>query len=105
LIDKWVYFIKNAESLTLIPANLDDESLKAAYSEADRHTWTKSDLEAYEYAQMRETDEKTEKMLVEQKAKIENAKNGISKGYNNQIIADITGLTVEQIEELRNEKE
>jgi PD-(D/E)XK nuclease family transposase len=35
--------------------------------------------------------------------KIENAKNGILKGYDNQIIADITGLSLEQIAQLRNE--
>ncbi|TAH30397.1 MAG: hypothetical protein EAZ06_03435 [Cytophagales bacterium] len=68
---------------------------------------TKEDLEAYEYARMRETDEKAEKMLVEQKAKtqekIEIAKNGIKKGYDNIVISDITSLTIEQIEQLRKE--
>ncbi|TAG03543.1 MAG: hypothetical protein EAZ44_05900, partial [Cytophagia bacterium] len=63
--------------------------------------------EAYEYARMRETDEKAEKMLVEQKAKtqekIEIAKNGIKKGYDNIVISDITSLTIEQIEQLRKE--
>jgi predicted transposase/invertase (TIGR01784 family) len=34
----------------------------------------------------------------------EMAKNGISKGYDNQIVADITGLSVEQIEQLRSKK-
>jgi hypothetical protein len=32
----------------------------------------------------------------------ENARNGILKGYDDQIIADITGLSIEQIQELRN---
>lgn len=41
LVDKWIYFIKNAENLTVIPPNIDDEGLKAAYSEADRHTWNR----------------------------------------------------------------
>jgi hypothetical protein len=70
---------------------------------ADRHTWKKEDLEAYEYARMRETDEKAEKMLVIENNQKENAKNGILKGYDNQIIADITNLTFEQIDELRTE--
>jgi len=108
LVDKWVYFIKNAESLTVIPSNTDDEGLKSAYSEADRHTWTKADLEAYAYARMRETDEKTEKMLVEEKAeiqeKIEIARNLIALGLDNDIIVKATGLTVEQVEQLRSEK-
>ncbi|TAF60361.1 MAG: hypothetical protein EAZ57_07390, partial [Cytophagales bacterium] len=42
---------------------------------------------------------------VRKDEKIEIARNAILKGYNNQIIADITGLTVEQIEQLRNKKE
>ncbi|MDX2306469.1 MAG: Rpn family recombination-promoting nuclease/putative transposase [Microscillaceae bacterium] len=109
LIDKWVYFIKNAESLTVIPANLDDEGLKSAYTEADRHTWSKTDLEAYEYAQMRETDDKAEKLLVEQKAEqrrnVEIAKNAIRKGFDNLTISELTGLAIEQIETLRNKKE
>ena len=108
LIDKWVYFIKNAETLTVMPANADDLGLQSAYTEADKHTWTKADLDAYEYARMRETDDKAEKMLVEQKAKqegkIEIAKKAIIKGADNVFISEITGLSIEQIEVLRNEK-
>ncbi len=104
LIDKWVYFIKNAERLTVVPANADDEGLQAAYSEADQHLWTKADLEAYEYARMRETDDKAEKMLVEQKAKLDIARNAILEGFDNQVIVRLTNLTIEQIEMLRHEK-
>jgi predicted transposase/invertase (TIGR01784 family) len=31
LTEKWIYFIKNAENLDVIPENLDDEGLKSAY--------------------------------------------------------------------------
>ena len=107
LIEKWVYFIKNAESLTVMPSNLDDEGLKSAYQEADRHTWNKKDIEAYEYERMRETDEKAEKMLVEEKAKMnrnfEIAKKLIKRNMSNEDIAEDTGLTLEQVEQLRNE--
>lgn len=40
---------------------------------------------------------------AECKAKYEMVKNGIIKGYDNQIIADIIGLAIERIEELRKE--
>ena len=40
---------------------------------------------------------------AEFKAKEDIAKNGILKGYNSQTISDLTGLTIEQIEKLRNE--
>ncbi|TAE18654.1 MAG: Rpn family recombination-promoting nuclease/putative transposase [Bacteroidetes bacterium] len=103
LIDKWVYFIKNAPNLNVIPPNTDDKGLETAYNVADRHTWTKADLEAYEYAQMRETDEVTREILVEERKAIEIAKNFIAMGLDNLTIATGTGLTIEQVEELRNE--
>jgi predicted transposase/invertase (TIGR01784 family) len=107
LVEKWVYFIKNAENLTVIPPDLDDEGLKLAYTEADRHNWSKKDLEAYSYEGMREADERAEKMFVEQKAKLSNqieiAKNAIWEGSKNEFISKITGLTLEQIQELRAE--
>lgn len=105
LVEKWVFFIKNAENLNVIPASVNDEGLKSAYQEADRHTWTKEELEEYEYARMRETDEVAEKLLVEEKAKmqekLEIAKNAIVEGSKNEFISKITGLSVEQIEHLR----
>jgi predicted transposase/invertase (TIGR01784 family) len=107
LVEKWVFFIKNAESLDVIPENVDDEGLKSAYQEADRHNWTKEELEEYEYARMRETDEIAEKMLVEEKAKmqekLEMAKNSLAEGFDDKLISKLTGLTIEQIQELRAE--
>jgi hypothetical protein len=108
LVEKWVYFIKNSENLTVIPPNLDDEGLKLAYTEADKHLWTKKDLEAYSYEGMREADERAEKMFVEQKAKfsnqIEMAKTMLEDNEPNERITRYTGLTVEQIEQLRSQK-
>ena len=109
LVDKWVYFIKNAENLTMMPPNLDDEGLKSAYTEADRHTWTREEVEEYEYARMRETDDIAREMLVEQKAElrkqIEIARKMIKRGTTIEIIAEDTGLTVEQIEQLRSQND
>lgn len=116
LTEKWVFFIKNAENLEVIPESVDDEGLKIAYLEADKHLWSKKDLEAYEYARMRETDEKTEKMKAEQvgfqkgmekgveKNKIETALKAIQKGLDNEFIKELTGLSVQEIENLRSQK-
>ncbi len=107
LVEKWVFFIKNAENLNVIPASVNDEGLKSAYQEADRHTWTKEELEEYEYARMRETDEIAREIFVEEKAElrrnIEIAKIAILEGFDNAMISKLTGLTLEQIEQLRNE--
>ncbi len=105
LVEKWIFFIKNADTLTVIPANLDDEGLRSAYTEADKHLWTRADLEAYEYARMRETDDIARELLVEQKTElrkqIEIAKKMLRRGTDVEIIAEDTGLTLEQIENLR----
>jgi predicted transposase/invertase (TIGR01784 family) len=101
IVDQWIFFIKNAKNLTVIPENVHDEGLKSAYKEADRHLWTKKDLEAYDYERMRETDEITREMFVEQKAKIDIAKNLIALDLDNATIAKGTGLSIEQVQELR----
>lgn len=67
ITDKWIYFIKEAENLDVIPENVDDEGLKAAYNEANKHSWTKEDLDAYDYSEMREQDEKGKVQLAEQR--------------------------------------
>jgi hypothetical protein len=56
--DKWIFFLKEAENLEVVPENVDDEGLKAAYQDANKHSWTKEELEAYDYAAMREQDER-----------------------------------------------
>jgi predicted transposase/invertase (TIGR01784 family) len=104
LVEKWIFFIKNAKDLNVIPASVDDAGLKSAYIEADRHTWTKADLAAYDYARMRETDEITREMFVIKKRNFEIARNAIIRGADNEFIAAITGLTVEEIQTLRQEK-
>lgn len=104
LMDKWVYFIKNAENLTVIPENIDNNGLKSAYTEADRHAWGKEDLAAYQYAMMRETDEKAEKMLVEEKKAKMITKKLIKRNLINEEIAEDTGLNIKQIEQLRPKK-
>jgi predicted transposase/invertase (TIGR01784 family) len=109
LTEKWIYFIKNAENLDVIPENVDDEGLKSAYQEANKHTWTPEELEAYEYAFMREEDERAKLDQAEKKGKtqekIDIAKKLIKRNLTNKEIAEDTGLSVEQIEQLRTEKE
>jgi predicted transposase/invertase (TIGR01784 family) len=102
LVEKWVYFIKNAENLTIIPKNLGDKGLKSAYMEANQYSWDKKDLEAYQYAKMREADEENRERFVVEKNKIKIAINAIKKGFDDETIAELTELSTEQITELRN---
>lgn len=108
IIDQWVYFIKNAESLEVIPENLNDEGLKLAYEDADKHNWTKAELEAYDYVLMREQDDRGRLSFAIKKEKeqnkIEFAKKLIQDNQSTSKIVEYTGLTAEQVEKLREEK-
>jgi predicted transposase/invertase (TIGR01784 family) len=102
--DKWIFFIKEAENLEVVPANVDDEGLKAAYQDANKHSWTKEELEAYDYAAMREQDEKGKLVHAEKKGKKEREIEIASEMKNeNEPIEKIikyTGLTAEEINEI-----
>jgi len=93
LTDKWVYFIKNAENLEVVPENVDDEGLKSAYEEANIHTWTQEELDAYEYAFMREEDERARLDKAKQDGKDESKINTVLKLYNK-------GKSIEEISDL-----
>ena len=115
-IDQWTYFIKNAENLNVIPENVADEGLKEAYLEADKHNWTKLEMEDYERASIKERDdigrmefavEKAEirgelkgKIAGKMEAIIEIAKLMKQNGVLSEIIIASTGLSKAEIEEL-----
>jgi len=111
LVDKWIYFIQNAQNLNVIPADVKDEGLKHAYEDADRHNWTKVELEAYHYAEMRKQDDKGKTDIAIRKAtekakeeeKIEIAIEMIKENIPPNQICKITKLTMETIEKLTNE--
>lgn len=108
LADKWIYFIKNVESLDVIPPDVTDEGLKEAYTESDKHNWTKEELNNYDYFLMREQDERGKVELAErraeEKAKKSNtseiAKNFKSIGVDLRSISKATALSIEEIEKL-----
>ncbi len=111
VVDQWIYFIKNAENLNIIPENLNDKGLKFAYEDADKHNWTKAELEAYDYVLMREQDDRSRMKLALRREKeklttelFENfAIKLIKDGLPNDKIAEYTNLSIEQIEKLKNE--
>ncbi len=107
IIDQWVYFIKNAENLDIIPENIKDEGLKHAYHDADKHNWTKAELEAYDYVLMREQDDRGRISLANRRTKertLESvARKLIKLNNSNEDISEATGLTIDQIEKLRTE--
>ncbi|MBF0225139.1 MAG: Rpn family recombination-promoting nuclease/putative transposase [Desulfobacterales bacterium] len=55
VIDKWIYFFKNAEDLKVVPAQLSDvKEIAEAFEIAGQHNWTQEELDIYEYWEMQE---------------------------------------------------
>ena len=111
VIDKWIYFIKKANKLEVIPSNTDDEGLLAAYEEATKHNWTKEEYDAYIYAGMRDQDQKGEisaaekrgtEKGIEQKT-IAVVEKCIHKGMSMEDIADIAEISIEEVEKILHE--
>jgi predicted transposase/invertase (TIGR01784 family) len=84
-IDKWTYFIKNSTELNFIPDFAQtDEGLNTAFIEADRHNWTKEERISYDNVLIKETDEKQEKILADEKAREEGKVEGIEEGKDSK---------------------
>ncbi len=97
IIDQWVYFIKNAEDLEVIPQNIVDKGLKNAYQDAEKHSWSKAELEEYDYALMRDQDEIGKLEYAEKKGKTEGKLEGKTEAIKKVLIRNI--LSIEEIAE------
>ena len=54
ILDKWIYFIKNAKNLTLIPSEYESiKEFKEAFEIATQYTWDKKEMEIYDYVDLR----------------------------------------------------
>ena len=84
LIEKWIFFIKEAENLDVIPENTDDEGLIEAYKDADKHSWKKEELVAYDNAFIAERDEIGRLELAEER--------GEERGEERATIKAVLGL-------------
>jgi len=116
VLEKWVYFIKHAEDLQVVPGHVIESSLQMAYAEADQFGWSEADLEAYEYRGMRIQDERgalvhareegraeglaAGRQEGEQAKAMETARKMRQEGLDLALIAKITGLEVSEIERL-----
>ena len=77
IIQKWIYFIKNANNLELIPKEFESiKELKTAFESANTLTWNKKELEVYDYIGLKEYDRINE---IET-AKIKGIQKGMQKG-------------------------
>ena len=68
VVEKWIYFIKNANDLTMIPKEFQQEPFKSAFDIATQTVWSQDELELYEYMALKEFDEENARITAINKA-------------------------------------
>ncbi|GAB4327179.1 MAG: Rpn family recombination-promoting nuclease/putative transposase [Flammeovirgaceae bacterium] len=101
--DKWCYFLKNLESFDHIPSILNEPIFQKAFGTAELAGLTAQQRDNYEQSLIQYRDLKSALETAVEENKIEIAKSLFSTTLSNEEIAKHTGLTVEQIKQLRNE--
>ena len=108
-LDKWIYFLKHAQDLTLIPKEYNSsEEFQDAFKIVTQTMWDKKEMEIYDYISLKEFDEinairTAEKKAMEkgmEKKAIEIAKNLLDV-LDDETIALKTKLSIETIRNLR----
>ncbi len=117
LLDRWIYFIKNASDLTIIPDEYKDiKEFREAFSIVTQTLWAAKELEIYEYISLKEFDELNALRTAEKKgikqgietgieqgietSKLKIAKKSLQQGLDIETIVLITGLTIEEIKSM-----
>ncbi len=107
--EKWIYFVKNAGDMTLIPKEMEEPGeIREAFEVANQLSWTKEELDAYDNKGIYIQDERgrveyaREEGIEEGKRSkaLRIAKAMLNKGIPIDIIAETTELAVEEIREL-----
>jgi predicted transposase/invertase (TIGR01784 family) len=101
--DKWCYFLKNLESFEHIPNILNEPIFQKAFGAAELASLTIQQRDNYEQSLIQYRDLKSALETAIEEGKIEIAKKLIKRNLTNDEIAEDTGLTVEQIDELRDD--
>jgi predicted transposase/invertase (TIGR01784 family) len=108
VLDKWIFFLKNANDLTMIPKEFKFKPFDDAFNIAMQTVCTKKELEVYDYISLKEYDDinaiKTaeKKGIKIEKEKKEIVKNSLKLGLDNETISKITGLSLEKVKEIVN---
>jgi len=100
-LDEWIYFLKNSEVRDEFKA----KGLKEAGEVLDMMRLDKNDQYGYnrylDALHLKASEVFSLQTEVQYNIRAEIAKKGMAKGFDNQTIADLTDLSVEQVEEIR----
>jgi len=97
-LDEWVYFLKNSEVKDTFKA----KGLDAAKENLRYESLTDEEKKMYNRFQENRRIENSVSYTAKQEKTVEIAKKAIKKGFDSETIAELTDLTIDQIEQLRN---
>ena len=98
-LDEWFHLLKNSE----VKDGFKAKGLDKAKEKLRYESLTEEEKKMYDRFQENRRIENSVSYTAKQEEKIEMAKKAIKKGFDNETIADLTDLTIEQIEQLRGE--
>jgi predicted transposase/invertase (TIGR01784 family) len=101
--DKWCYFLKNLENFDQIPSILNEPIFQKAFGTAELAGLSAEQRAIYEENLIQYWGMKSALETAVEEKQIEIARKLIKRNLTNEEIAEDTGLTLEQIEQLRNE--
>lgn len=100
LIEKWIFFIKNADELEVIPEHVDDEGLNAAYKNAATHNWTRDELRSYDKFLMAEQDEQGRLTFAVNEKVQDIVKRCLEENMSVELITKIVNLSLKEVEQI-----
>jgi len=99
--DKWLYVIKNLNKLDRVPDKLREQIFDKLFETAEIARFTPDQIRSYEDSLKYYRDLKNSLDTAKEEGKIEIAKNMIKKGFSVSDIIDLTGLSKQQIENIK----
>jgi len=104
--DKWLYILKNLHKLDRLPSKLQENVFEKVFEVAEIAKFTREEYISYEDSLKYYRDLKnsldTAKIEAKEQRDLEIAKKLIENNVSDEIISNSTGLTIKEIEKLRN---
>lgn len=105
--EKWLYVLRHLSDLQERPKALQERVFNKLFQAAEIANFSKEEKEAYEESLKHYRDIKNVVDSSKEEGRLEesdeNVRNGIIKGYSNEIISDITSRSIEYIQLIRKE--
>ena len=106
--DKWLFVLRNLNKLDRVPDKLREQIFDKLFETAEIAKFTPAQIQSYEdslkyYRDLKNSLDTAKEEGVEE-GKIEVAKNAIQEGLSTEVIMKITGLTKEQVEQIKSKE-